>query len=335
MMNEIAEDNTVHRPFRRAVLRGLGVVLPPLLTIVVFLWAWNLIESYVLVPVENVSRYTISFTLRDRIFDKVPLDVPDSDRVLSGKQVTGFSRDGDKYVRLPTGEFIPAEVYNRVQKAPGEPPTAGAEYCDRYVEIRYLRRPFVVPAFLCVFILMLYGVGKLMAASAGRILWKYIESVIHRLPVIRNVYSSVKQVTDFVFSEQTVEFNRVVAVEYPRKGIWSVGFVTGESMLDIRAAANQPVLTVLMPTSPMPMTGFTITVLKSETVDLNVTVDQAIQFVVSCGVVIPPQQVQQATSIGSKISTAIDQQDDQASDGNGALMKSQGQENLTNESQNG
>jgi uncharacterized membrane protein len=79
-------------------------------------------------------------------------------------------------------------------------------------------------------------------------------------------------------------------------------------MLDIRSAANEPVLSVLMPTSPMPATGFTITVRKSEVVDLNLTVDQAIQFVVSCGVVVPPQQVQQpAPDIALEISAAIAQ----------------------------
>jgi uncharacterized membrane protein len=159
------------------------------------------------------------------------------------------------------------------------------------VQIEYLKPWIVIPSFLAVFVAVLYFLGRFLAAGMGRWMWATCESVIHRLPVIRNVYSSVKQVTDFVFSEQSIEFNRVVAVEYPRRGIWSVGFVTGESMLDIRSAANEPVLSVLMPTSPMPMTGFTITVRKSETIDLDLTIDQAIQFVVSCGVVIPSQQI--------------------------------------------
>jgi uncharacterized membrane protein len=112
--------------------------------------------------------------------------------------------------------------------------------------------------------------------------------------LVRSVYSSVKQVSDFLFSQREVEYTRVVAVEYPRKGIWSLGMVTGESLLDIRSAADEPVLSVLIPTSPMPVTGYTINVRKSETIDLNITVDQAFQFVVSCGVVIPPQQLQEA-----------------------------------------
>ena len=79
----------------------------------------------------------------------------------------------------------------------------------------------------------------------------------------------------------------MVAVEYPRKGAWSVGFVTGESLLTIRGAAHEAVVSVLMPTSPVPGTGFTITVRKSETIDLDIPIDQALQFVVSCGVVVP------------------------------------------------
>ena len=97
--------------------------------------------------------------------------------------------------------------------------------------------------------------------------------------------------TDFVFTERDIEFTRVVAVQYPREGIWSVGFVTGESMLTMQNVAAEPVLSVLMPTSPMPATGFTITVRKSETIDLDITIDQAIQFVVSCGVVVPASQL--------------------------------------------
>jgi uncharacterized membrane protein len=89
--------------------------------------------------------------------------------------------------------------------------------------------------------------------------------------------------------------------------MWSIGFVTGESMLDIRSSANEPVLSVLMPTSPMPATGFTITVRKSETIDLDLTVDQAIQFVVSCGVVVPLHQQYRDDGRGR---LAIDQGDD-------------------------
>ena len=131
--------------------------------------------------------------------------------------------------------------------------------------------------------------------------------MIQRVPLIRNVYSAVKQVTDFVFSEREIEFNRVVAIEYPRRGIWSIGFVTGESMREIRSAAKEPVLSILMPTSPMPATGFTITAPKSDTIDLDITIDQAIQFVVSCGVVVPPQQ--QGSDVAAAIASALNKRE--------------------------
>ena len=76
------------------------------------------------------------------------------------------------------------------------------------------------------------------------------------------------------------------------KGIWSLGLVTGESMLGIAAAAQEPVLSVLIPASPAPFTGYTLTIKKSEAIDLDISIDQAVQFIVSCGVVIAPQQLQ-------------------------------------------
>jgi uncharacterized membrane protein len=112
-----------------------------------------------------------------------------------------------------------------------------------------------------------------------------------RLPGVRAVYSAVKQVSDFFFTEREIQFTRIVAVEYPRKGIWQMGFVTSESLAAIHDAASEPVLAVLIPYSPIPVTGCTITVRKSECIDLNITFDQACQFIVSCGVVVPPQQV--------------------------------------------
>jgi uncharacterized membrane protein len=154
-----------------------------------------------------------------------------------------------------------------------------------------LQREFVIPVFLCLLVLVLYLLGKFLAAGVGRFFWTQMERLIHRVPLVRNVYSSVKQVTDFMFTDPDVDYTRVVAVEYPRKGIWTVAFVTGESMAEIRTAAHEPVMSVLIPTSPMPFTGFTITVKKSETIDLDITVDQAFQFVISCGVVVPPKQI--------------------------------------------
>lgn len=263
------------RPFQRAVLRGLGVVLPPLLTILLFLWAGSLILDYVLKPVDSFACWGIA---RATCWWEIRTEQPAADEI-------------DAYHGLSTGRWIPKDVYVTVQKNPGDENLRTAyDYYHRYVRVTWLKPATAIPLFLSLFLIILYVLGKVFAAGIGRLAWASCESLIQRLPVIRNVYSAVKQVTDFVFTEREIEFNRVVAVEYPRKGVWSIGFVTGESMLDMRSAANEPILSVLMPTSPMPATGFTITVRKSDTIDLDITVDQAIQFVVSCGVVVPVHQ---------------------------------------------
>jgi len=323
-------------PFRRAILRGLGVVMPPLLTLVLFIWAWTTIDSYVLRPTENgVKRVVVFLSVQTGVRNGIPkdakavfVDVRDNqgervptERVMKAAgsvssipkaaqrhswHVISFQYDGASYIRGPDGKWILKHAYDLVAEDPGRLSLSSAgsrEIYERYVELAYLPRWRTIPVFLLLFTALLYLLGRFLAAGVGRIVVNNAERLIHRLPLVRNVYSSVKQVTDFVFSEREIEFNRVVAVQYPRKGIWSVGFVTGESMLDIRSAANEPVLSVLMPTSPMPVTGFTVTVCKSETIDLDITIDQAIQFIVSCGVVVPLQQQQDETS--GKISKAI------------------------------
>ena len=293
------------RPFRLALLRGLGIMLPPLLTIVLFLWALNTVDTYVLRPIESMTRYLIVASIQDiREFEEFPEAETQVDVDVDGEPISLLYND-KHYV--PVGEqWLPRDIFSFVSRDPGSIVPATAEaYYSRYVTVKWMQRSKVLPVFVGVFVLLIYFLGKFMAAGVGRILLANLEALITRLPLIRNVYSSVKQVTDFLVAERSVEYNRVIAVEYPRRGMWSIGFVTGEGMLDIRSAANEPVLTVLMPTSPMPATGFTVTVRKCEAIDLNITIDQAIQFVVSCGVVVPPQQQQANNAINMEIQRAV------------------------------
>ena len=167
----------------------------------------------------------------------------------------------------------------------------GEGFYRRYVDLTYLRPYYTVPFFLAVFILLLYFLGKFMAAGIGRFFTSVFERFVSRVPGVRAVYSSIKQVTDFLFSRQNVRFTRIVAVEFPRRGIWSMGFVTNEHFTAISDAAGEPIFTVLIPYSPIPHSGCTISVRRSECIELDVTFDQACQFIFSCGVVTPPEQL--------------------------------------------
>jgi uncharacterized membrane protein len=276
-------------PFRRAVLRGLAILLPPLLTIVIFVWVGNTVAVYLLDPLESGARRVLLAHYQKQT---LPASATPDEQL--SDTVARFGESA--YRKLADGRWVLDEHYQQVRQldAASKRPETSAEMYATYVQRKYLQRHVVVPIFLVIFLLTLYLLGKFLAAGMGRFFWVQFERVISRLPLVRNVYSSVKQVTDFMFSERQIEYTRVVAVEYPRKGIWSLAMVTSESMLDIRSAANEPVLAVLIPTSPMPFTGFTITVKKSETIDLNITMDQAFQFIVSCGVVVPPHQMTKA-----------------------------------------
>jgi len=148
------------------------------------------------------------------------------------------------------------------------------------------------PGSVIGFLIALIGVcavGAMLASVVGRTLWRVIEKFIMRTPFLRQVYPYVKQVTDFLLTqnEQQKMFLRVVAVEYPRKGIWSMGMVTGSGLKKLVDNVEKEFVTILVPTSPTPFTGFVIMVPKEQTIDLDMSVEEAIRFTVSAGVIAP------------------------------------------------
>lgn len=289
--------------FRRAVLRGLAIAAPPLLTIVIFIWILATIQNYILAPIESTARSTIAWAIQD-----IHRDLPDV-----APEAMRAEYDSKIYRKTANGQWVPEKIYNNVyDHLRNQPmPASGYGVYEQYVQNQWLKRERTIPFLLAICLLALYLTGKFLAGGLGRMLWNASERhVMQRLPIIRNVYGSVKQVTDFLLNEQEIQFTRVVAVEYPRKGMWSLGFVTSESMLDIKDKAGEPVVTILIPTSPMPATGFTINAKKSETIELNITLDQAFQFIVSCGVVVPTHQQTQASPVAGQIQARLKQVQD-------------------------
>jgi len=141
-------------------------------------------------------------------------------------------------------------------------------------------------------LVVVFLVGALLASVVGRALWRMIEKFIMNAPFLRRVYPYVKQVTDFVLTpeEQARLFSRVVALEYPRKGIWSIGFVTGSGLKKVTENMQKEFLTILIPNSPMPITGYVIIVPKEQTIALDMTIEEAFRFAVSAGVIAPDSQ---------------------------------------------
>ncbi len=166
-----------------------------------------------------------------------------------------------------------------------------------------------------VAIIAVYVAGRLLGGFVGRTIYRRLEQLVVALPVFKQIYPYVKQVVDFLFGdERPMRFNRVVIVEYPRKGIWAVGFLTGSTMKSIAKQSGDSV-TVFVPSSPTPFTGYTIAVPRDEVFDLPISVEEAIRFAVTAGVLIPDHQVletavKKATGEATDEATATDDHDE-------------------------
>lgn len=266
-------------------MRGLGIGLPPLLTVLILLWIGHTVNRYVLAPVTRGVRVVLVRSLAE-VHTDLPGAQPTDDPAV-------VSYQGRLYQQLPRGQFIPHEIYAAVSAAPGARPlpTTADELYRRYVDHRYLQPRVVVPVFVVLFLLALYLLGRFLAAGLGRALWDWVERVIVRVPLVRNVYSAVKQVTDFMLSDQRVDYSLVVAVEYPRTGVWALGFLTSGGVPEVRGVADESeMVSVVIPASPAPVTAYTVQLPRRDVLEMGVTADQALQFIISCGVVVPPHQ---------------------------------------------
>jgi uncharacterized membrane protein len=300
-------------------LKGLAIVLPPILTLVILVWIGQMIYSYVVNPVTTGVRFVIA-----EIIDKSrptadfvpapglpPLEFCGNDYRLPHELAEQYAHDleigghrrsaADWQTALAAEAYVPFGeravpypdfwvVASRMRPADW-PATETGLYME-LVTFRYFKSLGSLSTLATALtIIGLYFLGRFVTARMGQWLVSRFETlVLARVPIISSVYSSVKQVTDFFFSERAVAYNRVVAVEFPRRGIWTIGFAMGESLMEMTLAAGEPMVSIMIPAAPMPMTGWVVTVPKSAIIDLNMTLDQAFQYFLSCGVLVPEHQ---------------------------------------------
>jgi uncharacterized membrane protein len=134
-------------------------------------------------------------------------------------------------------------------------------------------------------------IGAFLASVMGRTLWHFMEKNLMRVPLVRRVYPYIKQVTDFFLAKKSLEFSKVVAFEYPRRDAWSVGLVTGCGLKKVVNKVREDIYTVFVPTSPTPFTGYVIMVPRRETIELEMSIEEALRFVISAGVITPAEHL--------------------------------------------
>jgi uncharacterized membrane protein len=138
-------------------------------------------------------------------------------------------------------------------------------------------------------ILLIYVVGVFVGNLLGRTAWRIAEFAVMRIPLVRAIYPAVKQVTDFLLSERSAQFqgSKVVAVEPHEKGIWSIGLVTGEGLGPLSEATGQKMITVFVPSSPTAFSGYVLVVPRESVVELPMKVEEVMRLLVSGGVISP------------------------------------------------
>ena len=131
-------------------------------------------------------------------------------------------------------------------------------------------------------------IGLIFSTLFGRSILGYFDTVISRIPLAGSVYRAIKQITE-TFSSADAAYQKVVLIEYPRKGIYAIGFMTGETRGEIKEKKDEMV-NVFVPTTPNPTSGFLLFFRKDDIVELDMSVEDAIKLVVSAGMVVPPQK---------------------------------------------
>lgn len=141
-----------------------------------------------------------------------------------------------------------------------------------------------------VFLIFATLVGWLAKGLIGRSFIKYAENLVNRMPVVRSFYSGIKQIAETVFAQQERSFEKACMIEYPRKGIWAIGFIstTAKGEIAERNSSEGPMVSVFVPTTPNPTSGFLLFFPKADIVELDMSIEDAAKLVISAGLVYPP-----------------------------------------------
>jgi uncharacterized membrane protein len=139
-------------------------------------------------------------------------------------------------------------------------------------------------------VVLVLATGMIVANLLGRRLVNAWESLLSRIPLVRTLYAGIKQIMEAVLATDAKSFRRVLLVEYPRKGVWSLAFMTTDQLGEVQQKTEQDVISVFLPTTPNPTSGFVLMVPEHEVVYLDMSVEQGLKMIISMGTVVPDWQ---------------------------------------------
>lgn len=254
--------------FRQFFLRGLGIVLPSVITLAILWWAFGFLRGNIAEPINTLVRFAVR--------EATPLVVSE--------------RSGPEWNRV-TDEQLRAFQDERVRRAEPRLSDGAAKSVIRAKRLRDLwqDRWYLQAIGFVVAIVLVYLAGVVMGNFLGKRLWARAEKALTRVPIFKQVYPSVKQVVEFALGggPKSLPTGKVVLIEFPRPGLHMVGLQTGPALPEVEARMGRPCVTVFVATTPTPLTGFTVTVPKDHAYELDMTFDEAVRYLVSGGVLSP------------------------------------------------
>ncbi len=170
----------------------------------------------------------------------------------------------------------------------------GMDAILKYIPAKYLPETYLqihIPGLgLILVVILVFVVGILTRNFIGRKIVHLGENIVDRIPLVRVLYTGVKQLLEPLFLQKTNAFKRVALIEYPRRGVHVIGFVTGESKGEVQNKTSKDMMNVFVPTTPNPTSGFYILIPEDEVVYLNMSVEDAFKLIISGGIVSPPEK---------------------------------------------
>lgn len=168
-----------------------------------------------------------------------------------------------------------------------------------FIDSRVLPNSFKIPGFgLVIVISGVTLIGWLASGFLGRAVHSIGDRIVSRIPVLRSVYAATKQIFETVLAQKSNAFREVALFEYPRRGIWSIGFLTGTTAGEVQNRTQEQTVNVFLPTTPNPTSGYLLFVPRKELIILDMTVEEGIKMVVSGGIVTPPFSEQPTAPVG-------------------------------------
>jgi uncharacterized membrane protein len=153
-------------------------------------------------------------------------------------------------------------------------------------------------------VVLVLATGMIVANLLGKRLVVAWESLLARIPLVRNLYAGIKQIMEAVLATDGKSFRKVLLIEYPRKGVWSLAFMTSDSLGEVQDKTGEHVISVFIPTTPNPTSGFVLMVPEKEVIELDMTVEEGLKMIISMGVVVPEVKKQMLTQSDNDVSSA-------------------------------